>query len=894
MPGNTAAELQIIISAQIAQAQEQLSAVGREAGKMAADLQSSGSISSEALDGVKRSIDELKLDMQTMRDAVVGIRVDDSAAVAKAEEFKAELDTIPHEKVVDVRTVGGAGGGSGASAGAGGAGADAAGGAGILGPAIMTALPAIAPLAAVTASATMGLAGAFAAASAGVAGFAVVAIPNIKSITTATAAANAAQIKYNEATTKAQKASALAALKNAYYGLDAAQVQAVHSLQQFESFFKSFSGSFQTPVLADFNKALQIAKSLLTDMRPVIQAGATAIGQLMDSMNKGLNSSGMKTFFTWLANQAGPAITMFGAVFGNVFSGMASLFEAFTPSVQSVESGLVSMTSKFASWAASLSSTQGFKDFLNYVKTEGPQVMKLIGQLAQLVGRLLVAMAPAGAVVLKIVTAIVSFTNSMLKAHPQLGKLAVDVIAAVAAFKLLSPGVMGAINGIKAFGAGISSTLKFAKELPTRIGLIGLKMKDIGTGAVNAAKSVGSFTASLVKTSAQAVATSAKVTGQFVASMVKSASQATATAAVFTGKLIASMVKTAVATSVATAKIVAQGAVFVAQKAAVLAYTVAQTAMTVATTIATAATTAFGVALDIATGPIGIIIAALVALGVVIYELIKHWSTVKADTEKVWNDIAAFFTKIWGSITSGISKAWNAIVNFFKKYGADILAALTGPIGILVLELVKHWSTITSDATKAWNALVSGIKSIISTVVDTVEKPFNAIGQFFTNLASEALQWGSNLIGNFVRGITNAIGAVKNAIGRVVSAIAGPLAHHSPAEEGVLSTDDQWMPNMMNMFVQGIQQGIPKVQAALNQVMAPAQNMLGELSVNASATHSLTQSWPASAVPASAGGGGIVIHQLNVTGNVTRNEEELANKVASTIQKKLSMRTQLS
>jgi len=240
--------------------------------------------------------------------------------------------------------------------------------------------------------------------------------------------------------------------------------------------------------------------------------------------------------------------------------------------------------------------------------------------------------------------------------------------------------------------------------------------------------------------------------------------------------------------------------------------------------------------------PITIVIIAIVALVAAGVELVNHWGQVKkffaglwswftAETTKTWNGIATFFTKTWKDITGGITKAWDAIEGFFKKYGLDILAALTGPIGLLVLFLVKNWSTITSDATNAWNALVSGIKSIISTVVGIVETPFKDISQFFAGLAGEAFQWGANLVGNVVNGIESMIGRVKSAVSNVASAIGNFLGFHSPAKEGPGSDADQWMPNLMNMLVQGVQSGTPKLRTALSGVIgAPSIGGIGSLS----------------------------------------------------------------
>ena len=119
------------------------------------------------------------------------------------------------------------------------------------------------------------------------------------------------------------------------------------------------------------------------------------------------------------------------------------------------------------------------------------------------------------------------------------------------------------------------------------------------------------------------------------------------------------------------------------------ARTVATIAGTVATTVATVATTAFGVALNIALGPIGLIILAIVALVAAIYLLVKNWDWVKEKARVTWNaivkyvkialgimkehfvrkltDIKQFFVGIWRGITSAAKTAINKVIGFINR-----------------------------------------------------------------------------------------------------------------------------------------------------------------------------------------------------------------------------------
>jgi hypothetical protein len=91
---------------------------------------------------------------------------------------------------------------------------------------------------------------------------------------------------------------------------------------------------------------------------------------------------------------------------------------------------------------------------------------------------------------------------------------------------------------------------------------------------------------------------------------------------------------------------------------------------------------------------------------------------------------------------------------------------------------------------------------------------FHGLGSTISNFINGAVQWGANLIAGFIQGIESKIPGLTGIVNGVAGLIHNVLGIHSPAKEGPLSTADQWMPNMMNMFVHGIVSGSPAVSAA--------------------------------------------------------------------------------
>lgn len=180
-----------------------------------------------------------------------------------------------------------------------------------------------------------------------------------------------------------------------------------------------------------------------------------------------------------------------------------------------------------------------------------------------------------------------------------------------------------------------------------------------------------------------------------------------------------------------------------------------------------AATTAFGVAMSILTSPITLVIAALAALGLGIYELVKHWDTVKEAAGICWDWIVdkwqsagEWFSGIWESITSAFSKFDDWLQNIFnmdfsKSFGSlgDIMNAyvanvknIFGDIKNIFGGLIDFITGIFSgDWEKAWNGIIDTFSGIFSLIADVAKAPLNLVIGFINGLIT-GVQSGINAI----------------------------------------------------------------------------------------------------------------------------------------------------
>lgn len=224
--------------------------------------------------------------------------------------------------------------------------------------------------------------------------------------------------------------------------------------------------------------------------------------------------------------------------------------------------------------------------------------------------------------------------------------------------------------------------------------------------------------------------------------------------------------------------------------------------MQIATQLVTAAQWLWNIALS--ANPIGIIIMAVVALVAVIVLLwtknaafrnfiIGVWGAIKGAAMAVWNFLVGAFkkwglkillfltgpiglivllvVKYWAQIKAAAIAVWNWLVGIFKKYGLQILIAITGPVGLLVIALVRNWGKIKSGASAAWSAVVGFFRSAPGRI-------WAALG----NLGKMLFDAGNQIIQGLIDGLKNAWKRAADwfsGLADKIKALKGPMPKDS-------------------------------------------------------------------------------------------------------------------
>lgn len=127
----------------------------------------------------------------------------------------------------------------------------------------------------------------------------------------------------------------------------------------------------------------------------------------------------------------------------------------------------------------------------------------------------------------------------------------------------------------------------------------------------------------------------------------------------------------------------------------------------VATKLWSAAQWLFNAAMS--ANPIGIVIVAVAAF---VAAIVIAWK--KSETFR--NVVIG----AWNAIKNATLTVFNAITGFFKKWGVTILRVLIGPIGNLVLLIVRHWNRIRDGAASAFNSVVGFARRLPGRIASAV------------------------------------------------------------------------------------------------------------------------------------------------------------------------------
>lgn len=209
----------------------------------------------------------------------------------------------------------------------------------------------------------------------------------------------------------ALKAVNEAALEPTAANLEKARVAMANLGPEAQAFVERFQEL--RPVLADIRDAAAAGWFPgLTDSMDHFELVAPRVASLFEAIGRtggALLAEGAETlaggewaeFLSFVEDNAPQALDQLGRAVGNVAKGLAELWMAFAPLNDDFTTFLLEASRGFATWADGLSETEGFREFVEYLRANGPQVGETLGSIASAVVSIIEAAAPLGGPVLE-------------------------------------------------------------------------------------------------------------------------------------------------------------------------------------------------------------------------------------------------------------------------------------------------------------------------------------------------------------------------------------------------------------------------------------------------------------------------------------------------------------
>ncbi|MGZ2388960.1 phage-related protein/SLT domain-containing protein [Staphylococcus saprophyticus] len=515
--------------------------------------------------------------------------------------------------------------------------------------------------------------------------------------------------------------------------------------------------------------------ALFNKLSPLYSWAARGFADMAKSFDDWANSVEGSKAINGFIEYTKANLPIVGNIFGNIFKGIISLFQAFSGHSHNVLLGIQDVTKGFAEWSEGLKKSDGFQQFVQYLETNGPKVWSLIKNITGTLWGLVKGMAPVGAAVLSMSNAFFRWTNTMTNAHPILGKI-LGILTAVGGVALLAAKPILLLRGALLGATGATKLLGNAGAIAAIKTKIAAAAMGIWRGIVSASRTVAlaymyATKGMTLAQMAQAVKAKAAAVAQGIWNGVMTIGRSVANGFRFAiAALTTSQTLNAIKTKIATA------------------------AMLVWTTVskgAALATRGLGLAIRFMTGPIGIVITVIGLLVAGIMHLWKTNETFRNIVIGIWNSIknaavASFgFIKVFvvgtfNFVKNNSIKIWQSFKNILLTIIRTWVAGVRNNIMIIRTVTTTVFNFIKSWSIKIWTSLKNGVLSIIRGLTNGTRNLFNILKSGIVKIISTLRNWlitawtfiKNKIIGivkSYVNTVRNNFNFLKNGIVKIIS-----------------------------------------------------------------------------------------------------------------------------
>lgn len=470
--------------------------------------------------------------------------------------------------------------------------------------------------------------------------------------------------------------------------------------------------------------------ALFNKLSPLYSWAARGFADMAKSFDDWANSVEGSKAINGFIEYTKANLPIVGNIFGNIFKGIISLFQAFSGHSHNVLLGIQDVTKGFAEWSEGLKKSDGFQQFVQYLETNGPKVWSLIKNITGTLWGLVKGMAPVGAAVLSMSNAFFKWTNTMTNAHPILGKIL---------------GILTAVGGVALLAAKPILLLRGA--------LLG------ATGATKLLGNAGAIAAIKTKIAAAAMV------------LWTGASKAAALATRGLGLAIRFM-SGPIGWVITVIGLLVAGIVHLWKTND----TFRNAVITIWNSIKAAAISVFGFLKPYIVGIWnGIKVATIIVWNAIKSTAITVWNGIKFAVQNpiqalkialsaIWNGIKTAAIWVWNALKTGVVNIVKALVNGVKWYITTVKTVISTVFNAAKAIAIKIWTTIKNTVVNLAKGLWTGVKNAFTWLKNSVISIFNTVKNFsikvWTTIKNSVVARAKSLW----TGVKNAFTWLKNSV----------------------------------------------------------------------------------------------------------------------------------
>lgn len=191
------------------------------------------------------------------------------------------------------------------------------------------------------------------------------------------------------------------------------------------------------------------------------------------------------------------------------------------------------------------------------------------------------------------------------------------------------------------------------------------------------------------------------------------------------------------------------------------------------------------------------------------------WSGKKEEIKTGWDQFIAEAKQWFEQLPYNIGVALAEIVNKLGEWLTSAINWAKTDLPVLIDNIIE-WFKGLPDKILIWLTdiivkLATWVHDMVETAKEEVPKIIDKIVEFFAELPEKAWEWGKDMIDQFFEGIENAWNSGKHFIDEIGRGFKDKLGHSHPVS-GPLADDYTWMPDMMDLFIQGIKDNEGRLQ----------------------------------------------------------------------------------